>query len=457
MKLNNNIQKLRKENHMSQEQLAEKLNVSRQAVSKWESGSAYPEMDKIIAMTKLFNCSIDSLMNEEVTRGNQTKKINKIFVYKDEIFKFIKKSVNLFSNMKLFDLIKCFLVLSFIIGILFLFKIPINYVTGRGLEVFYIFPDVISNIFISCCRVIIDLVYFVIATIIFIYIFKIKYLDNEMTNVTNFYHDEEPSTKKESEKVIIKKEEEHSIFDFMASVILYFIKFMAILVIIPLSILLLILAVCFAISIALIFNKVFYLGIPIAILGMLSINIVFIEILFSFIFGIMQKVKKNFITFIISVLLVGVGFGITTLDVAKSSYKNTAPSDFSLATKTFNIKMQGDLLINYHYLIKDINYVVDNSLKEEVKIDLNHYKEFTEYNLENNNNIINICEYNYDINFNLLYQTIIKDLQNKKFHNYNLLSLATMTITSSEENLNKIKANYYENEGIEEYQNKIAN
>lgn len=44
MKLSDNIKFIRKENNLSQEQLAEQLGVSRQAVSKWESGQSYPEM-----------------------------------------------------------------------------------------------------------------------------------------------------------------------------------------------------------------------------------------------------------------------------------------------------------------------------------------------------------------------------------------------------------------------------
>ena len=47
MKLSDNLKRIRKENNLSQEQLAEKLGVSRQAVSKWESEQSYPEMDNM--------------------------------------------------------------------------------------------------------------------------------------------------------------------------------------------------------------------------------------------------------------------------------------------------------------------------------------------------------------------------------------------------------------------------
>lgn len=61
------IAKLRKTNNLTQEQLADLLNVSRQAVSKWESDGAYPETDKLIHMARIFHCSIDYLLNTEQT------------------------------------------------------------------------------------------------------------------------------------------------------------------------------------------------------------------------------------------------------------------------------------------------------------------------------------------------------------------------------------------------------
>ena len=50
-----NLKRIRKENNLSQEQLADELGVSRQAISKWESSVAYPEMDKIITLSTCNN------------------------------------------------------------------------------------------------------------------------------------------------------------------------------------------------------------------------------------------------------------------------------------------------------------------------------------------------------------------------------------------------------------------
>ncbi|MCL2280801.1 helix-turn-helix domain-containing protein [Candidatus Saccharibacteria bacterium] len=62
MNFADNIKKLRGAKNISQEQLAHKLDVSRQAVSRWESGESFPEMDKILRIRALFDVSLDELL-----------------------------------------------------------------------------------------------------------------------------------------------------------------------------------------------------------------------------------------------------------------------------------------------------------------------------------------------------------------------------------------------------------
>lgn len=62
-----NLQFLRKmHNSMTQEELAEKMGVSRQTISKWELDATYPEMDKILELCQLFSCSMDQLIREDM-------------------------------------------------------------------------------------------------------------------------------------------------------------------------------------------------------------------------------------------------------------------------------------------------------------------------------------------------------------------------------------------------------
>lgn len=76
MSFADNLKQIRKEKKLSQEDLAELLNVSRQAVSKWEQGMGYPEVEKLLLLSEKLNVSLDSLMSAEIARGNDINNTN---------------------------------------------------------------------------------------------------------------------------------------------------------------------------------------------------------------------------------------------------------------------------------------------------------------------------------------------------------------------------------------------
>lgn len=79
------ISNLRKENNMTQEQLSEVLGVSRQSVSRWESGIAFPETDKLLQLSRLFNCTLDYLLKDDVTdKQANTIETKETIVYKKQ-------------------------------------------------------------------------------------------------------------------------------------------------------------------------------------------------------------------------------------------------------------------------------------------------------------------------------------------------------------------------------------
>lgn len=71
MKLAEKIYQERRKLGLSQEQFAEKMDISRQAVSKWESGQSMPDLDKIVAMSQIFGVSTDYLLKEEENSGKE--------------------------------------------------------------------------------------------------------------------------------------------------------------------------------------------------------------------------------------------------------------------------------------------------------------------------------------------------------------------------------------------------
>lgn len=65
LELGNQLKKLREEQQMSQEKLAGKLNVSRQAIYKWENNKGYPDIENLIALSDIFNVTIDEIIRSD--------------------------------------------------------------------------------------------------------------------------------------------------------------------------------------------------------------------------------------------------------------------------------------------------------------------------------------------------------------------------------------------------------
>ena len=76
MNIGERIYELRRKNSMSQEDLAEKMNVSRQSISKWESNQSVPEVEKLIQLSNIFNVSTDWILKGENSK-KQTSQSNK--------------------------------------------------------------------------------------------------------------------------------------------------------------------------------------------------------------------------------------------------------------------------------------------------------------------------------------------------------------------------------------------
>lgn len=106
--LSENLKRIRKEHNLSQEALAERLGVSRQSVSKWESSQAYPEMEKIVLICKLYNVSVDVLLNGNIKKAEKEEKFKINFgKYFNDFLNYISKVLDVFSCMKFKEKVKC--------------------------------------------------------------------------------------------------------------------------------------------------------------------------------------------------------------------------------------------------------------------------------------------------------------------------------------------------------------
>ncbi len=85
MEFSDKLQQLRKQNNLTQEQPAEQLFVSRTAVSKWESGRGYPNIESLKSISKLFSVLIDDLLSDEelvtLAAAENRSNMKKVFIF----------------------------------------------------------------------------------------------------------------------------------------------------------------------------------------------------------------------------------------------------------------------------------------------------------------------------------------------------------------------------------------
>jgi transcriptional regulator with XRE-family HTH domain len=96
MELNNKLYELRKQKGLSQEELANRLNVSRQTVSKWEVGESSPDMEKLVAISELFDISLDELVLDKAVKKEEASEQ----VVQSELYSDIKEHVLTEDNKK---------------------------------------------------------------------------------------------------------------------------------------------------------------------------------------------------------------------------------------------------------------------------------------------------------------------------------------------------------------------
>ena len=104
MKFGENLYNLRIKKKLSQEKLAEKIGVSRQSVSKWENGSAYPEMNRILELCKIFSCRLNDLVNDTIIDFNSLDEEVKMNVVKfnkekQRKLKFVSNAISICSKV----------------------------------------------------------------------------------------------------------------------------------------------------------------------------------------------------------------------------------------------------------------------------------------------------------------------------------------------------------------------
>ena len=493
MKLSNNLKNIRKENNLSQEQLAEKLGVSRQAVSKWESGQSYPEMDKVLLICKLFNYNIDELMNENVKEVNETKqsKVN-INKYVEDFFNFITKTVNMLSVMKFKQKIKClteqiivsiFLATIFaIIGAIFIAVLELMF--GR-LKIYFVISNICEAIYISLSLI--------VGITILLHIFKIRYLDyyeiikedesfntekqqeiinnqkdkliENVDNDIDRYSESDMHNKdkkilldKKKEKILIR-DPKHSISKFLIGIIklvLLCIKFMVAFISIYFIVTFVSLVALLILSFIFIGAGLVFLGSLFGIISAIIINFIILKLCYNFIVSKKSKKGRLAILFLVSLVLAGIGIGMISIGITNFNYIEN-PEENNEIEEIYNIEMKDNLSIRHPY---NIEYIETDS--NEIKIVVKHSKyysaeianykamsidevleEYTQTDMIidqilGNENLIDIYLLPNNTKKGDMIRKTIKDINNKEIKDYSNYKVYVYT---SKENIEKIRKN----------------
>lgn len=460
MKFQEKLIKIRKEKNFSQEVLAEKLGMSRQAISKWESGSSYPDMSTIIKLAKTLDCKIEDLIDDDIIgKKNETNKININNLLKD-ILNFITKTYNMFWSMNFTTKIKCLLEIFIIILVCYF----ISYILGLFFEdillkLFLFLPNVVYNYILSIFKMLYSILMFIASFIITLHLFKIRYLDyyvtiedkNTNTKIIEKDNTENKniSNKVKQERIIIRdtKHSSYSIIAFLGRIIKFLLKIFATFII-----MFLIFAFIFSVfvgTVSLVWIKygLIFLGFNILSIGSLAFIYIFIELIYRFIFNREYYFKKLFIIFIASMFVTGIGCGIIFLEFSEFDYITEIKFNNN---KTLKIDVnENTTFIDIEYYNNNNKVIIDNNIDDiEILVEYTKYIEPNIYTTDNNYYI------DYIVKDNNIIKDFLNDVKDKKitfnnYYNYNVKS-----IKISEKNYEKIIKNnnkYYKNEEYEEY------
>ena len=449
MNFASNLQKLRKDKNMSQEALAEKLDVTRQSVSKWESGVTYPEMDKLISICKIFNVDMDTLVNGDVGVEKQEKETT--INTRDILDKFntvMKKIVCLFESMSFKEIIEFLVTIFLLVIIIIVGTIPkdiIENLIGTNLleGITYVGPT-LNTLF----RLIVDILYSVFSIVIFVYVLKIKYLDRikikEDTDKEIVAKVKEKRVE-EVEKVIIKdnSSNSNSLTRLLAKIIIYIIKFFVVLFLVIPLIGIVVLAVMLGFEVLFVFKGLPLIGILLWTVSCIIISALCFEVPLNFVINHKNNYRRVMITLLISLIIIIIGSIIFAFEFFSITYVDDLPNDVKTREVTETLPMSNEFS-TIGYYPDEINYVVDDTLTDKVLVNVTYYDYLINNNIEiemHNNNLLVYMDSPKEFSFKNAIDKISDDIKDGKVYNYDKLNEYKVTIKTSSNNINIIKNN----------------
>lgn len=431
-----NLKIIRKENNLSQEALADELKVSRQAIGKWESGVSYPEMEKIVQICNKYDVSIDSLLNGNIKEEKDEKEIkNNSNNYMKKLLEFVTDIVNMNSRLTFKTKFKCFIEQCFIAFCLFcIFGLVYQIMGGIYSKIFY---GILSYKVLETIKGILGglyiLITFVISIIIMVQIFKSRYLNCYKENIINETKDK--IELKEEEKIIIRNNDSSGLSTFN-NVLLFFLKLWLAFHGIIISLFIIFLFSLFIALFKIIGTGLIYIGLTMSTLSFACLLLIIVLAILNFIFNRKSKKKLMIITFLIMLVLTGIGIGLTFLGSTKIEYQEHN----DLVNHTVNIEMRDNLIIDDSINVNKFSYVESDNNDIKITYDLDSLCITNEEYHNISDNLISYRIYgDYDSNKQTIFD-LIKNLKENKIYDVNC-DIKNINVYTTKENIEILNNN----------------
>lgn len=460
MKFADNIKYIRKENNLSQETLAEQLGVSRQAVSKWESGDAYPEMEKMIKICELYHYNINDLVNDNLKEVSKNKDSNKNFF----------KIINSFLNF-IYDFFDMFIHMTFKQKVKFILELLL--VTFGMTIVFMIIGSLAKNVINdiiyfadyklkSYIIYVLESLYLIVEIVIIVYILiriidtrYFKYFKNEVKKVDD--KDDNMKEVKENLQKITKQEENkseklerqpdkkviirdpsnsyNSFLNVLTNIVVFFIKIFLALFGLGFIASFITGFAMLIVSFLIIKTGLTFVGLFLGSLAIIVFSFVILYVIYNFIVNRNSAKKFVGILIITSFALVGIGIGFVSISLP--SY-NVVDYDqtINFTDDVFKYNYNDKICIHYDEVV----YTTDN----EIKVSVNHpdYVDVIEHNnIGYEDTTIKLYLYFYEPNFNNELKTIVKGINEKKIYKFNYDSNSKVTLYAKKDKVDAITSN----------------
>lgn len=333
MKFNEKLARKRKENNLSQEQLADAMGLTRQSVSKWETGDSYPDVAKLIQLCKVLNCHLNDLIDDEVI-DEKTVQPTVHSSYLDSFLSYITRIYNMFIHMSLTNKLK--MVVEMVVLALALWFIAYLLFTGieyllRSLLAFI--PAAVSVILIHMIMWIILVALITLGCLIFFHLFKIRYLDYYVTitdrNITEQVVEDTISennntnafTKNREEKVVVIRDPKHTaapFFEGLAKLFGWLFKCLIVMALLPAAIGVI---VSSGGALFILASDVYTLnGITISFFGIALLCIIILVAGYHYLVKTAQPYRLLLSGIIVSLLMIGAGGGAGLYQYADMDY-----------------------------------------------------------------------------------------------------------------------------------------